>query len=49
MYFSQVFCLRCIMRRVVEVQKSGTSCFSCRFLVLSTIVLNDMQCIINPS
>ena len=31
----------CIVRRVVEAQKVGRHVFSCRSLLLSTIVLND--------
>ena len=29
------------MRHVIEAHKSGTPCFSCQYLLLSTIVLND--------
>ena len=41
MYSGRFFRLRCMVRRVVEARKSGTPCFSCRSLLLSTIVLND--------
>ena len=39
--FTSVFQVRCIARLVVEVQKMGRHVFSCRSLLLSTIVLND--------
>ena len=41
MYSSRFFQVRCIVRHVVEAQKSGMPCFSCQSLLLSTIVLND--------
>ena len=42
MHFSQLFQVKYIVRRVMEVHKSGTPCFLCRSLLLSTTVLNDI-------
>ena len=41
--FQLFFRVKYIVRRVVEVRKSGIPCFSCRSLLLSTtvLVLND--------
>ena len=49
MYSCQFFRVRCIVRHVVEAQKSGTPCFSCRSLLLSTNVLNDGLIIFNST
>ena len=43
--FQLVFCIKCIVRHVIEVRKSGTTCFSCQSLLLSTTVLNDIDTI----
>ena len=45
MYSSQFFWVRCIVRHVVEIRKSGTSCFLYRSLLLSIIALNDVAVI----
>ena len=42
MHFSQLFQVQYIVRRVMEVRKSGMPCFSCRSLLLSTNLLNDI-------
>ena len=36
-FSSKVYCVRC----AIEANKSGTPCFLCRSLLLSTIALND--------
>ena len=46
MHFSRFFRVKYIVRRVVEVQKSGTPCFLCQSLLLSTTVLNDKQMLV---
>ena len=41
MHFSLLFLVKYIVRRVMEMRKSRMLCFSCRSLLLSTIVLNN--------
>ena len=41
MYSGGFFRVRCIVRHVIEVRKSGMPCFLRQSLQLSTIVLND--------
>ena len=41
MHFSWVFWVKYIVIHDIEALKSGASCFSCRSLLLSTILLND--------
>ena len=41
MHFSYFFQVKHIVRCVVEARKSGTPCFLCQSLLLSTVVLND--------
>ena len=43
MYSSRFLWIMCIVRRVVEARISGTPCFLCQSLLLSTIVLNDTE------
>ena len=43
MYSGQFFRVRCIVRHVVEGRKVGRHVFSSRSLLLSTIVLNDVD------
>ena len=43
--FQLVFYVKCIVRHVIKVCKSGTTCFSCQSLLLSTTVLNDIDTI----
>ena len=42
MHLSWFFRVKYIVRRIIEARKSGTPCFLCLSLLLSTTILNDI-------